>query len=200
MIRCLVLGTLLVLVAGCGGEKAESQQSAAAEAANELPTSEALPNQEAQLAGSVEGNFEAFWPSGCARLRTRTINSATNPDAYAVVDVTCEREGDENRGARITLYNEMTGGGVASPEMVTRTIGELISSLGVQIRKQRPISRNGRDGVAAFCGETSGTRQVWIEGFIDEGRVLVIMAWGLDDSLYEDPEIKKFFSSVRLTG
>ncbi len=199
MIRRLGLIVWLALFAGCGADDAAHEQTDAVDSLAVGPENEALAFNEAHLSASKEGRFEAVWPSGCAQLRTRTIPSSRNPGDFAVVDMTCQRDGDMNRGARVTVYNEMTDGGMPSPDAVTTTIGEIISSLGVEIRKQRPIERQGREGVAALCGEREGTRQVWIEGFIDQGRVLMVMAWGLDDGLYTDPEIKAFFDSVRLT-
>ena len=201
MIRLGVL-VMLALLAGCGGgddHDAAETETATPSAALDGPSNEPVAYDEARLARSAEGRFEAVWPSGCAGLRTRTIPSPTAPNGYAVVDLTCERDGDENRGTRVTVYDEMNDGSLPTPAAVTATIGELLSNLGVEIRKQRAIVRNGREGVAAFCGELNGPRQVWIEGFIDRGRVLVVMAWDVDDGLYTNPEIKQFFASVGLT-
>jgi hypothetical protein len=199
---------LLLVCAGCGADNAEQEQAAPAgnieidaqeQAADQPANESAVPYDAPHLMVSQEGRFEAVWPSGCATTRVRTRPSAVDPNGYSMADVTCKQDGERDRGTQVTVFFEMGDGGVPTPEAVTKIIGERIAMLGVDIRKQKAIIRNGREGVGVFCGERKGTRQVWIEGFIDRGRVLIMMAWGLDDGLYEDPEIKEFFSSVRWT-
>jgi len=203
-----ILIALLFACAGCGADNAEQDQAPAAgnieidaqeQAAAEPVNDSAVAYNAPHLMVSHEGRFEAMWPSGCATTRVRTRPSNIDPEGYAMADVTCQQGGERDRGTQVTVFFEIGDGDVPTPEAVTKIIGERIAMLGIDIRKQKAIIRNDREGVGVFCGERHGTRQVWIEGFIDRGRVLIMMAWGLDDGLYEDPEIKEFFASVRWT-
>ncbi len=202
----LVLIAIALFAVGCGGSD-EPAADTAVESGDvgdagqaPAPTQEAVDQVEAHHAASGDGRFEAVWPSGCARKRTRTVPSKRFPGSFALVEVTCERSGDADRGCKVTVYNELTDGGVPTPADVTRTFGEVIAGLGLEIRRQGPIERHGVTGVRAVCGEAAGPRQVWMEGFIIDGHVLMIMAWDIDDRLYGDPEISAFFESVVLTG
>jgi len=204
--RSLILLLVLALI-GCGnGETERSEQALRRDGALEVPIVQASPPQTAQPLNaahtgvSEEGRFEVRWPSGCAKLRTRRTLSKIHPDRTEAVELTCFRNGDENVGCKVTAYDETSSGGPVTPADVTATIGRTVETLGVEIWKQTPVASDGRQGVMAYCREVGGTRQLWIVGFIERGRVLIAMAWDVDDELYRDPDVIRFFQTVRSTA
>lgn len=202
-----LLLTLAVLLAGCAGDDA-AEQTAAADAPGpqfELPTPAPIEQQttvtvDAFLDENPEGRFRVYWPSGCGSQRQRELDSRRNRGAVAAVEVSCRREGDPDSGCQVIAYDETTTGEPPTPEMVADSIGDYVSRLGVEIWRQVEINRRGEQGVAVFCREMTGRRQVWIQGFIEHDRVFIAVAWGPDESLYSDPEIRRFFDTLESTA
>lgn len=195
---------LALLLAGCGGDdKAPPPPVADAPAdpgPQAAPTQNAVKTEHAFREENPEGRFSVFWPDGCGSMRQRELDSRFNPGTLASVEVTCRRDGDPDNGCQVIVYDETADGDPPTPEMVARTIGDYLGDLGVEIIDQTPIARDGTEGVAVFCREPDGPRRVWIQGFIDRGRVFLAIAWGPDDGLFTDPQVRRFFDSLENTA
>lgn len=196
-----------LLLAGCGDDAPPADRTAAETAAPPssgmlpAPTQQATPTETGFLDENPEGRFRVYWPDGCGAQRQRELDSRLNPGAVAAVEVSCQREGDPDHGCQVIAYNETATGEEPTPEMVARTIGDYIERIGAQVTRQTGIvRRDGVEGVAVFCRETGGPRRVWIQGFIDGGRVFLAIAWGPDDSLYADPQVRRFFDTLENTA
>ena len=193
---------ICVLAAGCGGRDdqattADTPAAGEATGAAADTNSDFVPDWSARLTTNEEAKFEAYWPSGCAKIRSRTMPSKTDPDRIIAVDVVCNRNLSEENGCKVSVYFETPDGGMASPGHVTRSIARTVAKLGLEILEQTPIESHGMQGVAAFCRESEGRRLVWMEGYLDKGRILQTMAWGPDGRIYEDEEIVRFMRSVK---
>ncbi|MBK6899686.1 MAG: hypothetical protein IPH09_10570 [bacterium] len=201
----VALGLLLTmaLLAGCGkkdgaaGGKRDSRGDAGADTAArnnnlmDLNTPSTKPHP--------EGEFVATWPSGCARIRTRTVPSSAGDGRDAVVRAECYRDGDASHGCSVSVWFERPDGGPLSVEDVTAAVARGIGDRRLQIVRQTPVRRDGMEGVLALCREEGGTRCAWYEGYLHRGRMLVVTAWSAQDDLFEDPETRDFFRSVTLT-
>ena len=190
---------LLLLAAGCGGGDDADEQALPDDApATVSPDSQVTANQSDRHQVHEEGRFEAHWPSGCARLRTRTRSAADDPFHVLSLEVTCERVGLEETGCKVTVHMELPGGEIPTPENVTGGMAQSIATLGLEILQQDPIMRDGMEGVRAFCKERDGSRVVWLEGFLHNDMVLQTMAWGPDGRIYDDEGMVRFMRSVKL--
>ncbi len=202
--RLLILVLALTLV-GCGGGEDNTETALrqgtfdVLTASDSVLTQNATPLNESYLDVSEEGNFEVRWPSGCAQKRIREMPSTINLGQNNAVDVTCFRNGNRDVGCRVTVYNETASGQPATPADVTGTVTQIVQKLGVEIWRQQPVVSSGREGVAVYCREPDGPRQVWIVGFIDQGRVMIAMAWDESEDLYNDPGVIRFMESLRST-
>ncbi len=134
-----------------------------AEASTDAPS----PQIKSYFDRSEDAGVEAQWPSGCPKRISRQRESISYPGEAAVYEILCDRFEDADRGCKIIVYNELTDGAPATPLAVTRTIADIVGTLGLEIWKQRPIGRGDREGVAAYCREQGGKRHVWIEGFVE---------------------------------
>jgi len=160
-------------------------------------TQQVQENSQPYRATSDVGRFAAVWPSGCARLRTR-IRKIKGTDDPAVVDVSCRRGDQENRGCRVTVLMDFTADRPPTPQIVVDNIQKMISRLGLVVDHQTQLKRNGHDGVAVFCHEKGGQRTVWTEGYVVGLRAVIVQAWDVDSRLLQDKQIRQFFDSVVL--
>ena len=204
MYRLLILVLALTLV-GCGGDEdnteatVQQDMTEVAATSDSAPTQGATPLSESYLDVSEEGQFEVRWPSGCAQKRIREMPSTINPGQNTAVDVTCFRDGNRDVGCRVTAYNETESGQPATPADVTGTVTQIVQKLEVEVWRQQPVVSSGREGVAVSCREHNGPRHVWIVGFIDQGRVMIAMAWDESEDLYNDPGVIRFMESLHST-
>lgn len=186
---------LLAVLLGCGGDKAQETGTAADAAAGNAPRT----SSDIALVRNAEGHFEADWPSGTGQLRTRVVPSAKGVVENAMVRVDCVRNGDALRGCSVTVWFELPGGRVPGPEDVTLRLGNVIRENSLEVLRQFPIQRDGMEGVTAMCVDPQHDRYTWIEGFLNQGRILVTAAWDRTDALYTDTEVRDFLASVRFT-
>jgi len=202
-IALAALAAAALLAAGCGGDdKAPAPRASASggSPAASAPSQTAVPTELAFAEENPEGRFAVHWPDGCGSMRQRELDSRFNPGTYASVEVTCRRDGDPDHGCQVIVYDETANGDPPTPEMVAKTIGDYLGGLGVEVIEQAVIQRHGTEGVAVFCREPVGPRRVWVQGFIDRGRVFVAVAWGPSDDLFRDPQVRRFFDSLENTA
>ncbi len=154
------------------------------------------PKLEPHRQVSDAGGFSAVWPSGCAKLLTRVRQ--TEAGEPGVVDVTCRRFGDADRGCKVTVLKDFTPDRPPTPQIVVRNIEKLIRDLGLVVDHQSQITRHGHQGVAVFCHEKGGRRTLWVEGYVIGMQAVLVEAWDVDQRLLEDEQIKAFFDSVVL--
>ena len=207
----LAAGLLLCLaaLAGCGGKGKEADKAIGGGTAgggqNRVDTApvggdnDLMPLQSASAMAHPEGEFVATWPSGCARIRTRAVPSSAGDGRDAVVRAECYRHDDATHGCSVSVWFERPDGSSLSVEDVTAAIARGIGDRRLQIVRQTPVIRDGMEGVLALCREEGGTRCAWYEGYLHRGRMLVVTAWSEEGDLFEDPEIRDFFRSVKLT-
>lgn len=195
----------LLLMIGCGGagdntetanNGATADQGEQAAAADSLAESFNF-NEQPHLSEVDIGQFEAFWPSGCGKMRTRVIEQNSETSEYMAVEATCDCFGRQDFGVKVTVYLEMPDGNMPGPENVTAGIQSQIQALGLKIVKQVKADRDGMDGVAVYCNQQDGVGVVWMEGYLYQGKILHTMAWGPDGSLYSNEEIIQFMRSAR---
>ncbi|NTV04213.1 hypothetical protein HGA89_04760, partial [bacterium] len=127
----------MALLAGCGkkdgtdGGKRDGRGDAGADTAARnnnllaLDTPSTMPHP--------EGEFVATWPSGCARIRTRTVPSSAGDGRDAVVRAECYRDGDAARGCSVSVWFERPDGGPLSVEDVTAAVARGIGDRRLQI-------------------------------------------------------------------
>jgi hypothetical protein len=198
---CLLL---LSVLAGCGGKDKQAPVTAAGgkSIADSVPVGGDNGLQPLTTASTMthpEGEFTATWPSGCARIRTRTVPSSAGDGRDAVVRAECYRDGDAGHGCSVSVWFERPDGSPLSVDDVTTAVSRGIRDRRLQILRQTPIVRDGMEGVVAFCREDGGARCAWFEGYLHRGRMLVVTAWSEDEAMFQDPEIRAFFRSVVLT-
>ncbi len=181
---------LLLLLLGAATAAAQIPTIAVADSSGQQLTEK----QEPYRAASDAGRFEAVWPSGCSRLLTRVKKSPAGDPI--VVDVSCRRFGDENRGCRVTVLMDFTEDRPPTPDLVVKNIEDMIRRLNLTIEHQTPMTRNGHEGVAVFCRERGGQRMVWTEGYIVGLKIVLVQAWDTGPELLEDQQVKDFFASV----
>ncbi len=209
---CLLLA--LSVLAGCGGKedrrttggdttsdvnKTSGGSKTTADTARDGDDNNLKSLETASTAAHPEGEFVATWPSGCARIRTRTVPSSAGDGRDAVVRAECYRDDDASHGCSVSVWFERPDGSPLSIEDVTAAVARGIGDRRLQIVRQTPVLRDGMEGVLALCREEGGTRCAWYEGYLHRGRMLVVTAWSEDGALFEDPEIRDFFRSVTLT-
>ena len=194
---------ILVLIAGCGGggdsenaaeTSAENDElaEAAADTANNFNFIDTPHLQKIDM-----GQYEAFWPSGCGRTRSRVIEENADTKEIIAAETTCDCFGRKDFGTKVTVYLKLPDGSIPGPENVTAGIESVVKKLRLNVFKQLKAERDGMEGVAAFCTQSDGIGAAWLEGYIYQGKILLTMAWGPDDSLFSNEEIIQFMGSVR---
>lgn len=212
--RVLVLMALMAVL-GCGGAGDDADTAGAADKTSGSTDDDTAVIQEAQDAPSDSlsdnfnfndkphlseidmGQFEALWPSGCGKTRTRAIERNAKTTEYIAVEAVCDCFGRKDLGVKVTAYLEMRDGTVPGPENVAVGIQSQIQALGLRVIKQVKAGRDGMEGVAVYCVQRDGVGVVWMEGYLYQGKILHAMAWGPDDSLYTNQEIVDFMRSVK---
>ncbi len=149
---------------------------------------------------SPEGRFRILWPDGCSKIRTRSYPATdpAAPDTLGRVDVFCDNAEQGAGGTMVIELFSAPGREAFTPADITEMIGSLVVRSGQTITRQGPVERFATTGVRVLAREKGGSQASWIEGFKIKGRIFVLMAWGLEDVLYKDPEISRFFASLEV--
>jgi hypothetical protein len=155
---------------------------------------------------SAEGQFSTTFPTGCARLHTRTNEpGADSPrsDIY-VAFVTCERAGATGEGCLVNVRRGVAGGltAKAASDSVMNEIRELLAGYSVVPARQTPLRRDfGKhgtvEGLDVQAHPQSGTGDVWIRGLLRGDDMYFLVAWKTAGGLFNDPEYALFFDAFR---
>lgn len=155
---------------------------------------------------SPDGRFQVTFPSGCARLRTRTN---AQPDKATevvsqVVFTTCDRANVQNEGCAV---NSMIGWAreAKGQEAADRVLAEVTRQLegyGVKPVKQTPLRRDFGargvvEGIDIQAQPTGGAGDFWIRGLLLGDDIYIVMAWKASGGLWTDPAYLEFFDSFR---
>ena len=155
---------------------------------------------------SAEGQFSTTFPTGCARLHTRTNQAGEDSprtDIF-VAFVTCERAGATGEGCLVNARRGVAGGltAKAASDSVMNEIRELLAGYGVVPARQPPLRRDfGKhgtvEGLDVQAHPQSGTGDVWIRGLLRGDDMYFLVAWKTAGGLFNDPEYALFFDAFR---
>ncbi len=155
---------------------------------------------------STEGQFSTTFPTGCARLHTRTNQAGEDSprtDIY-VAFVTCERAGATGEGCLVNVRRGVAGGltAKAASDSVMNEIRELLAAYSVVPARQTPLRRDfGKhgtvEGLDVQAHPQSGTGDVWIRGLLRGDDMYFLVAWKTAGGLFDDPEYALFFDAFR---
>ena len=155
---------------------------------------------------SAEGQFSTTFPTGCARLHTRTNQAGEDSprtDIF-VAFVTCERAGATGEGCLVNARRGVAGGltAKAASDSVMNEIRELLAGYGVVPARQTPLRRDfGKhgtvEGLDVQAHPQSGTGDVWIRGLLRGDDMYFLVAWKTAGGLFNDPEYALFFDAFR---
>ena len=155
---------------------------------------------------SAEGQFSTTFPTGCARLHTRTNQAGEDSprtDIY-VAFVTCERAGATGEGCLVNVRRGVAGGltAKAASDSVMNEIRELLAAYSVVPARQTPLRRDfGKhgtvEGLDVQAHPQSGTGDVWIRGLLRGDDMYFLVAWKTAGGLFDDPEYALFFDAFR---
>ena len=155
---------------------------------------------------SAEGQFSTTFPTGCARLHTRTNQAGEDSprtDIY-VAFVTCERAGTTGEGCLVNVRRGVAGGltAKAASDSVMNEIRELLAAYSVVPARQTPLRRDfGKhgtvEGLDVQAHPQSGTGDVWIRGLLRGDDMYFLVAWKTAGGLFDDPEYALFFDAFR---
>ena len=155
---------------------------------------------------STEGQFSTTFPTGCARLHTRTNQAGEDSprtDIY-VAFVTCERAGATGEGCLVNVRRGVAGGltAKAASDSVMNEIRELLAAYSVVPARQTPLRRDfGKHGIVegldVQAHPQSGTGDVWIRGLLRGDDMYFLVAWKTAGGLFDDPEYALFFDAFR---
>jgi hypothetical protein len=189
---------LLVTLAAC--ERGDQRQKTESEATADTLSATVTPGEDEYY--QKEGNFQIAWPSGCNRLRIRTLPrpTADDPDHLAYAHIFCNREGYSSEGCAVTVYfdQESDFGGPAGPPQVIELVKQLMEHFGVEAVRQQPVYRDDIAGILVHCREPNDTGRVWIEGFLLGSDAYLVSAWQGEGNLFSDPDYVQFFESFKV--
>lgn len=200
----------LFLVAACGGGDGDVAERAAthtdsdtmAAAADTAAAAEATEAPTLKTTGYVrnypEPGFLVYWPSGCARIKERVSDGATQRAEHEFI-YTCDRDGEKIRGTSVHALHGAHGpdGAPPDPPLVVSMVERQLQKFGVRRERQRMLQVENIEGVEVQAVEPDGTVEVWIRGLLMGDDVYLLTAWNREGGLFEDPETVNFFASFR---
>jgi hypothetical protein len=155
---------------------------------------------------STEGRFSTTFPTGCARLHTRTNEAGEDSPRtdIHVTFVTCDRAGATGEGCLVNARVGVAGGltAKAASDSVMNEIRELLGAYNVVPARQTPLRRDfGKhgtvEGLDIQAHPQSGTGDVWIRGLLRGDDMYFLVAWKTAGGLFDDPEYALFFDAFR---
>lgn len=155
---------------------------------------------------SLEGRFQAVYPSGCARLQTKTSfrPGAQEEVTSGLVVVSCDRAGARNEGCAVAAKLGAAAGvkGKAAVDLVLKAVNAQLTNYGVQAFRQTPLHRDfGKrgaiEGIEILAQRPDGVGDVWIRGLLFGDDIYTMTAWKSAGGLWNDPAYARFFDSFR---
>jgi hypothetical protein len=146
-----------------------------------------------------EAGFGVFWPAGCGEINQRVSNGPTERAAGEWF-YTCNPDGDRRRGASVLRLQvaRTPQNGPPHPRFVVDLVKQHLAMFSVRIVRQRPLEQDGMQGVDVHASEPAGAGEVWVRGLLVGTDVFVLMAWNRAGHVFDDPEIQRFITSLRL--
>jgi hypothetical protein len=185
----IVLLMMIVVLCGCTAKEEEKQPE------NITQNNPLVAQSKKVDSMDVEGGFFVDWPSWCNKVRTRARTSKYTNNT-AVVTAECKRSDSE--GIMVFSYYELANGSTAiTVDHVLQNVIAIVENQNLTIQKQRPVVRNGMEGIQLLCTGDNEKRK-WIEGFFAFDRMLIITTWRSDDTLFSDPQVSKMFKSIEM--
>ena len=155
---------------------------------------------------SPEGNFQVTYPTGCARLHTRTnVRPDNGPElTVQVVYVTCDRAGATNEGCAVFSQRGATRGlkGQDAADKVLSAVTEQMKGYGVNPIRQTALRRDfGKrgvvEGIDIQAQRPDGAGDFWIRGLLSGEDIYMVVAWKAAGGLWNDTQYLRFFDSFR---
>ncbi len=155
---------------------------------------------------SPEGNFQVTYPTGCARLHTRTnVRPGDGTElAVQVVYVTCDRAGATNEGCAVFSQRGAARGlkGQAAADKVLSAVTEQMKGYGVNPVRQTALRRDfGKrgvvEGIDIQAQRADGAGDFWIRGLLSGEDIYMVVAWKAAGGLWNGVEYQRFFDSFR---
>lgn len=155
---------------------------------------------------SPDGRFQVTFPSGCARLRTRTN---AQPDKATevvsqVVFTTCDRANVKNEGCSVIamLGYARDVKGQAAADRVLAEVTRQLEGYGVKPVRQTPMRRDFGargvvEGIDIQAQGPDGSGDFWIRGLLLGDDIYIVMAWKASGGLWTDPVYAQFFDTFR---
>lgn len=160
------------------------------------PGAHELPAHEQEY---PEAGFEIFWPTGCATI-TQQISQGPTTRAAQEWFYSCSPEPDRRRGASVLRLRSARAeqNSPPHPRFVVDLVKHHLEMFSVRIVRQRAFEQDGMQGVDVHASELAGEGEVWVRGLLIGTDVFVLMAWNRAGNLFDDPEIQRFITSLRL--
>ncbi len=199
--RILSVALLAVAVPGLAATNAAKPGPGATQSLDQLADSQNPIEYK-----SPEGRFQVTYPTGCARLRTRTNVRPGSPTEVAaeIFFVTCDRAKRDNEGCGVTSMPGAARGlkGQAAADKVLAEVTKQLEGYGVRPARQTPLRRDfGKKGVVEGLDiqaqKAGGAGDFWIRGLLRGEDIYLVMAWKASGGLWTDPEYVRFFDSFR---
>jgi predicted small lipoprotein YifL len=149
---------------------------------------------------SREAGFSAIFPAGCPKISTRSYPGGAGIAPPEIVQCYCDLAGRANEGVMVSTYLALRDerGGPPNPRNVTTLIEELARKFNLRVMRQGPVIHPDYEGVRAFCRETNGQGEMWVQGMLIGDRVFIMTAWRRGADGLNEAQATRFFESFRI--